>query len=85
MLTPDEISSGIYPLSFAQPTVDQKLANPESGVVITLFRRADGGCAMLVDGECSIYETRPQACRQFDCRKGHHPKLVALANEKFGK
>ncbi len=27
-----------------------------------------GHCPMLVDGECSIYEDRPQTCRDYDCR-----------------
>jgi hypothetical protein len=27
-----------------------------------------GRCPMLVDGRCSIYEHRPQTCRDFDCR-----------------
>ena len=39
---------------------------------------------MFVDGKCSIYEDRPLACRQFDCRKGHHPKTDKIAMEKFG-
>lgn len=27
-----------------------------------------GNCPMLVDNECSIYEDRPQTCRDYDCR-----------------
>jgi len=27
-----------------------------------------GHCPMLVDDECSIYEHRPQTCRDYDCR-----------------
>jgi Fe-S-cluster containining protein len=27
-----------------------------------------GRCPMLIDGECSIYEHRPQTCRDYDCR-----------------
>jgi uncharacterized protein len=27
-----------------------------------------GRCPMLVDNECSIYENRPQTCRDYDCR-----------------
>ena len=27
-----------------------------------------GRCPMYVDGGCSIYEFRPQTCRQYDCR-----------------
>ena len=74
-LTPEEISSGKYPLS---------LTSTPDGPLITLYRKVEGGCAMFVDGKCSIYEDRPLACRQFDCRKGHHPKTDKIAMEKFG-
>jgi Fe-S-cluster containining protein len=28
----------------------------------------NGQCPMLIDGERSIYEHRPQTCRDYDCR-----------------
>jgi uncharacterized protein len=28
----------------------------------------EGHCPMLIDNECSIYEYRPQTCRDYDCR-----------------
>jgi len=28
----------------------------------------DGCCPMFIDKKCSIYEYRPQTCRQYDCR-----------------
>jgi Fe-S-cluster containining protein len=28
----------------------------------------EGRCPMLADGKCSIYDDRPQTCRDFDCR-----------------
>ena len=27
-----------------------------------------GHCHMLVDNKCSIYDDRPQTCRDYDCR-----------------
>lgn len=30
--------------------------------------RENGHCRMLVDGNCSIYEDRPETCRAYDCR-----------------
>jgi uncharacterized protein len=30
--------------------------------------RANGHCLMLVDGNCSIYQDRPETCRSYDCR-----------------
>ena len=32
-----------------------------------LSRKENGDCVYLADG-CSIYEERPDECRQFDCR-----------------
>ena len=34
----------------------------------TLPARADGTCAMLTQGRCSIYADRPQTCLDYDCR-----------------
>ena len=34
----------------------------------TLPARADGTCAMLIQGRCSIYADRPQTCLDYDCR-----------------
>lgn len=33
-----------------------------------LARNADGSCSHLIDGKCSVYDRRPRACREFDCR-----------------
>jgi uncharacterized protein len=35
---------------------------------LTMAARPDGTCPMLRDNECSIYESRPQTCRDYDCR-----------------
>jgi Fe-S-cluster containining protein len=74
-LTPDEIASGKYPISLVNPTQEQLNLNPNVGPLVVLYRKKEGGCGMFVDGKCSIYEDRPIACRQFDCRKGHHPSI----------
>ena len=29
---------------------------------------ANGSCALLKNGDCSIYSSRPQTCRDYDCR-----------------
>lgn len=82
-LTPEEISSGKYPLSFVNPDESLRNFDSEAGPVITMFKNSKGGCGMFIDGRCSIYDDRPKSCRQFDCRKGHHPKLIDFAKEKF--
>lgn len=76
-LTVEEINSGKYPISLSDNNLD--------GPVVTMFRKqGQKGCAMFIDGKCSIYDDRPIACRQFDCRKGHHPMTNEVAKEKFG-
>jgi uncharacterized protein len=35
---------------------------------LTMAARPNGTCPMLRDNECSIYEARPQTCRDYDCR-----------------
>jgi len=84
-LTPEEVTSGLYPLSLVNPSDEQLKNNPNIGPIVTIFKKDGGGCNMFVDGKCSIYEYRPIACRQFDCRKGHHPSVIPVAIEKFGK
>lgn len=81
-LTPEEIASGLYPLSLLQPTEEQRKINPEVGPTIVLYRKKEGGCGMFIDGKCSIYEIRPKACRQFDCRKGHHPTIPNMIDDE---
>ncbi len=74
-LTPEEIGSGLYPISLLQPTENEIKQQPNIGPKVALFRNYTGGCSMLIDNKCSIYEQRPMACRQFDCRKGHHSDI----------
>lgn len=74
-LTPEEVESGKYPLS---------LTKGETGFLVSIFRTETGGCSLLIDGKCSVYNDRPQACRQYDCRKGHHQSTNHIAKEKFG-
>jgi Fe-S-cluster containining protein len=83
-LTPEEISSGKYPLSLTAPSPNDVALNPNVGPIVTIFKKNGGGCNMFIDSKCSIYEYRPIACRQFDCRKGHHPSVIPIALEKFG-
>jgi Fe-S-cluster containining protein len=79
-LTPEEIASGKYPISLVNPSQEQLNLNPNVGPLVVLYRKKEGGCGMFVDGKCSIYEDRPVACRQFDCRKGHHPSIPNMVN-----
>ena len=55
---------------------------------LTLAARPDGTCPMLRDNECSIYESRPQTCRDYDCRvfaaSGISPDKVVI-RERVGQ
>ena len=73
-LTPDEINTGDYPISLVQPT-EQEQTELNIGPKVTLFMNKDHGCSMLINNKCSIYDHRPLACKQFDCRKNHHPLI----------
>ena len=82
-LTPEELNSGKYPLSLVSPSQEQLRDNPSLGPVMTIFRNPiTGGCSLLINNRCSIYDDRPISCRQFDCRKGHHPKIPNMINKK---
>ena len=83
LLTPEEVSSGLYPISLVQPDENMVKENPNVGPIVTMFKNKNGGCSMFINNRCSIYNDRPISCRQFDCRKGHHPKVVSVAKEKF--
>jgi Fe-S-cluster containining protein len=80
-LTPEEVASGLYPISLVNPTEEQKNINSDVGPTVVLYRKKEGGCGMFVDGKCSIYEYRPISCRQFDCRKGHHPNIPNMIDK----
>ena len=52
---------------------DERGGLPPHAVVDTaegavLARTDEGACLSLADGRCTVYETRPRACRIYDCR-----------------
>lgn len=70
-LTEDEFKSGKYAYTF--------IVMPGSDVpAIAVPRTPSGGCMYLIDNKCSIYNDRPKACKQFDCRTPEtgHPKVT---------
>lgn len=81
LLSPEEIASGLYPLSLIQPSEQERAEQPDVGPIVSLYRKKEGGCGMFVDNKCSIYSYRPLSCRQFDCRKGHHPTIPNMFKE----
>lgn len=75
---PDETDTLAHiprPLLFPAPRM------PRGFLVLGYDER--GWCPMLDDGRCSIYEHRPNACRQYDCRvfaaAGVRPDKPAVA------
>jgi Fe-S-cluster containining protein len=67
-LTEEEMASGKYIYTFIDVGDDKPaIAVP----------RTEHGCVYLDHNKmCTIYETRPLSCRQFDCRKNHHPRIT---------
>lgn len=74
-LTPSEFESGQYIWS---------LLNGPDGTPCIAIPRMESGCIYYVNKACSIYDIRPLACRQFDCRKNHYSPFKDLVMEKFG-
>jgi len=75
-LTPAEFESGKY--------IWTLIAGPDNTPCIAI-PKLESGCVYFINNNCSIYDIRPLACRQFDCRKGHHPKFDAIAKRNFGE
>lgn len=75
ILTPDEFANGkyIYTLISSEDRFKPTIAIP----------RDENGCIYLENNKCKIYNDRPLACRQFDCRKGHYYKFKDLVKTKF--
>ena len=64
-LTEEEFKSGRYIYTLLQS------GDPEKPVIA--IPRTDHGCIYLDrNKKCTIYDIRPKACRQFDCRSNHH-------------
>jgi len=70
-LTEEEFLSGQYVYTFTK-------ADGANKPVITVPKAEHGGCMYFVNERCSIYEKRPFACKQFDCRtpETSHPKIT---------
>ena len=77
LLTPEEFESGKYIYTLT--------TTPNTSLPAFAIPRDKNGCYYLKDGKCSIYNDRPKACRQFDCRKGHYPQFKDLALRKFNE
>lgn len=75
ILTPDEFMSGKYIYTLLNSE------NPDNPVIA--IPRDNTGCYYLKNNKCSIYNDRPKACRQFDCRKGFYLPLQQLVKDKF--
>src|SRR5438067_1111779 len=50
-----------------------KIQHPTHPVIEHVLPYRDGRCTCLgPDDRCTIYEDRPQSCRQFECITGYH-------------
>jgi len=70
-LTEEEFRSARYAYTFINVPGSDKPA-------IVIPRTPAGACMYLINNRCSIYENRPQGCRQFDCRdpETSHPRVT---------
>jgi len=46
-----------------------------------LRKRADGACVHLGETGCAVYEHRPRACRQYDCRLAGLARIVDIFDQ----
>lgn len=75
ILTPDEFMSGKYVYSL--------LTSADPSTPTIAIPRTEKGCFYFDGNHCTIYDSRPKACRQFDCRLNHYPAFKDLVKGKF--
>ena len=69
LLEPDEHRK------FAPFSVDAPIQNGSLRAIERVLPYRDGRCMFLGgDDLCTIYEDRPQSCRNFECIKGYKPQ-----------
>ena len=66
-LSKKEYLSGTYKTILGEHGVIENFALAKESGANLLDKKVDGSCVYLVDNQCSIHETRPQACRDFFC------------------
>ena len=55
----------------AAQDLDERVVRWDYARPYRVARRADGYCAHLARGACTVHEHRPGACRAYDCRGDH--------------
>ncbi len=80
-LTEKECFSGKYPLKFINvPELKKEVPNAENVATLAI---SECGCFFLKNNKCIIYESRPKACRVYDCRKDDRPEIKELVKLRF--
>jgi Fe-S-cluster containining protein len=72
----DKEALAVIPANLLVTAPGQKNGNVMMGY------REDGTCPMLNSGKCSIYQQRPQTCRDYDCRIFAAAGIDAGGNDK---
>lgn len=67
-LTEEELLSGKYIYTLV-------VTDDPNRPGIAIPRNSQGCIYLGIDKKCTIYDHRPRACRQFDCRKNHSDKI----------
>ena len=75
LLTEAEFFSNRYPIKLID--VPELAAKNMVGLAIE-----NGKCVFLKDNKCIIYDDRPQACKNYNCRED--PKAEDFVKKRFG-
>lgn len=70
-LTEEEVKTGLYEFIEEDPHCDcvKCVGMRELGIKYSLPKKADYSCVYLDENKrCGIYETRPQTCRDYNCK-----------------
>jgi len=53
------------------PAQYQTMAHPYLRGALALAHKPSGGCVYLAERRCTIHDSKPQMCREMDCRNVH--------------
>ena len=83
LLTHKEFISGKYPIRTVDiPELKKDLPNAQNVIGLAM---GPEGCFFLKGDRCSIYESRPQSCRVYDCRIDERSRIKEYVKRRFGK
>jgi len=79
-LTEEEYKSGKYETQFQEFGIVDDFIEAEMGGANIIAQKDDSSCIYLIDGKCSIHQTRPQSCENFFCTS-NDPKFSSMIDK----